>query len=240
MCYVVFSSAGTAILVDMSAPTGQKNDEILYVLAPRGLNLRATANAGSEKLLTVPYGAAVSLLEAPAGEEMLVDNLPGGMAKVRYGDQVGYMFDGYLCSLPAPVDQDEHDIHAYVDRARGVGRQVYYEKCERDYDGYYQTQENITPFITDWAEAYLLAQRLFKIPEKLLFPKPSSEQEQGIENPDKEAMVWEDSLQVKRDEQGGITEITYYFRQEGGGRVINIIRDPEQESLMISQVLIAD
>ena len=67
-----------------------------YVLAPSGLNLRKEAKANSEKLTNIPYGAQVELITKPEESSMLVDQIPGGMAKVSYEGLIGYAFDGYL------------------------------------------------------------------------------------------------------------------------------------------------
>ncbi len=209
-----------------------------YVLAPSGLNLRVSAEPASDRITTIPYGTRVELTASAKDQNMQVDQLPGGMAKVTYGKLEGYVFDGYLSRFPAPVKKESTE--QYVQRIRDARQGAMYEKCSRDWDGYYQEEEAITIYLEDWAEAFLLAQRLFEIPEKLLFPQLSASESESFSNPDKEEEVWEDNLTVRRDEQGLIIGINYFYRREGGGRTVNISPAPDQNGLRLSLTLIAD
>lgn len=209
-----------------------------FILAPSGLNLRATSSPGSQKLLTIPYGSKVELLAPAAVPDMMVDNFPGGMAKVKYGDKEGYVFDGYISRFPAP--EQRQDVKKYVEKIRDNRQGVMYEHCTRDYDGYYQEEEAITLYITDWAEAYLVARQLFEMPQTILFPKPSKLETETFPNPDKEEEVWEDMITVRRNEKGELTSIKYFYRREGGGRSVFIEADPEFEAIRLSLTLIAD
>lgn len=209
-----------------------------FILAPSGLNLRATADPSSERLTTIPYGTQIELLEAAKKRDMMVDQFPGGMARVKYGEREGYVFDGYLSRFPAPIERQP--IEKYVERIREARQGVMYEKCTRDWDGYYQEEEAITLHIDDWAEAFLVARQLFEIPQGLLFPKPSAKESDSFHNPDKEAEVWEDSMTVRRNEKGEIIAIDYFYRREGGGRSVSIMPDPQQEAIRLSLTLISD
>ena len=208
-----------------------------YVLAKSGLRLRAAADLDAQKKATIPFGAKVEIIEPALEQDMLVDNFPGGMAKVKYGDLTGFVFDGYLCKMPVR-QKIENDLNNYKEWVRGKGGYILFENCERDYDGYYQSEQIIIPYITDWAEVYLLAKTLFDLPFD--FPKASTKAEETFENPKKGEYVWEDSLTIERDETGKIKQITRYLRSEGGGITIMIEEDGQQNSLRISKTEIAD
>ncbi len=85
-----------------------RTGDTLYVGAGSGLNLRDDVGLAANKLGTVPYGAAVVMLQDPKdGTTFEVEELPGftisGLwIKVRYQGQEGYVFDGYLTRLPMP------------------------------------------------------------------------------------------------------------------------------------------
>ena len=224
-------------------PVVLKQSGIYYVLAPNGLNMRRGADAASSKIMTLAYGTKVELIQPAAQRNMRIDNFPGGMAKVKVGSQEGYVFDGYLSRMPAPSqDQDQEDIvAAYVEKARAAGLFVIYEKCHYDADGYYRSEDTITPDpIADWAGAYLLAQRLFDIPTTLPFPKPSQQKEEVIHNSKKLEYAWEDSLRVFRNEKGVIIRMVREVRMEGGGSVVTISRNTDLEKFELSQTLMAD
>lgn len=209
-----------------------------FILAPSGLNLRATSDPGSKKIMTIPYGAKITLLTPASASDMMVDNFPGGMAKVRYNNQEGYVFDGYISRFPAPEKQQ--DVKKYVENIRDNRQSVMYEHCTRDHDGYYQDEEAITFYIEDWAEIYLVARQLFEIPQGLLFPKPSQHEVETFPNPNKKEEVWEDMITVRRNKKGELTSIRYFYRVEGGGRSVFIEGDPEFDAISVSLTLISD
>lgn len=132
-----------------------QNGKTFTVLAPSGLNLRAGADANATKIVTVPYGETVTLMAAAATNDMTVDGLSGGMAKVDYQGKSGYMFSGYLS--PISVATEDEDLEQFLARVRGEGQEVYYEEIKRDYDGYYQSEYNYTFPHLSWQEAFLLA-----------------------------------------------------------------------------------
>jgi hypothetical protein len=218
--------------------TSPKAPGTYFILAPSGLNLRAASSPGAAKILTIPYGSKIELLTPAAAADMMVDNFPGGMAKVKYGNQEGYVFDGYLSRFPAP--EQRQDVKKYVEKIRDHRQGAMYEHCTRDYDGYYQEEEAITLYITDWAEAFLVARQLFEIPQAILFPKPSDKEVETFPNPNKEEEVWEDMITVRRNKKGKLTSIKYFYRREGGGRSVFIEADPQLEAIRLSLTLIAD
>ncbi len=209
-----------------------------FIFAPSGLNLRAASVPSSKRLLTIPYGAKVELTESAENREMKVDQFSGGMAKVKYGDQVGYLFDGYISRFPAP--KTKQTVEKYVEDIREARHGVLYEKCTRDWSGLYQEEEAISLNIDDWEEAFLVARQLYQMPPKILFPKPSKKESETINNPDKEEFVWEDAMVVKRNAQGEIISMNYYYRLEGGGRAVTIEKGDNQEMLRLSLTLLAD
>lgn len=76
----------------------------LFVLAPSGLRLRKAPEQSSSVLATVPYGASVTALSPPDGDRFEVDGIEGIWLKVKFKNQEGYLFDGYLSQLPAPAE----------------------------------------------------------------------------------------------------------------------------------------
>lgn len=102
-------------------------NETKYVWARSGLNLRKTPDFKGEKLTTLPYGAKVTLTEYPLVERGTNDigeyeypqtvtvtalkwpgqndpemsyKVSGSWAKVRANNQEGYLFTGYLSTMP--------------------------------------------------------------------------------------------------------------------------------------------
>jgi ABC-type Fe3+-hydroxamate transport system substrate-binding protein len=144
----------------------QNNTTTFYVLASSGLNLRKSADANAEKITLLPKGAKVTLLTPAAAKNMTVDNLKGGMAKVKYGDQTGFVFDGYLSAYPWPADlqRDEDDrTKTYVDQVRDLGKEATLETHEWDHGGYFRSEKGIHLFTNNWQEVFLLAKAMHNI-----------------------------------------------------------------------------
>jgi len=94
----------------------QPNDS-LYVWAVSGLNMRTTPDLKSRKIVTIPYGNQVRIIETAKDSSMLEvvlqketssnnKTIPailikGSWCKVQYKNNTGYVFDGFLSKLPA-------------------------------------------------------------------------------------------------------------------------------------------
>lgn len=239
LCSLLFLTAFTPDNQRILSSIAQKDEaKYLYVYAPNGLNMREGPLVSHNKLTKIPYGAKVELI-SPAGEqELTVDGLIGGMAKVSYEGFTGYAFEGYLCKYKAPSLNME--IRKYVEELRQDGHMVYYEKTERDYDGYFQFEESILLFDYSWQEGFLVAKQLCRIPPKFNFPSSGKQDEEKFENPEKAEYAWSDEMSVKRA-KGKIVEISYYYRGEGGGHSVTIKEDKEgHNALRITSLGIAD
>lgn len=97
------------------------NTNVYYVWAPSGLTLRATGNAGGDKLGVLPYGTRVEVIDgrgetlsvvaaaacdcedAPAawGASRRVE-IGGHFARITAGEREGHVFTGYLSRFPPP------------------------------------------------------------------------------------------------------------------------------------------
>lgn len=80
---------------------GVKTGECLFNLYPGGLNLRKEPSKESKLLATLEYGEKIEVIE-PTQQKFETDNLRGYWVKIRYKKKEGYLFDGYLTSLPVP------------------------------------------------------------------------------------------------------------------------------------------
>lgn len=240
LCGLVLSSFRTVLFEDTTT---------FYVLAPSGLNLRKDADPNSAKLDLIPLGGKVTLLTASTAKNLTVDQLSGGMAKVKYGDKTGFVFDGYLSKFPPPKKaintEGEYKIETYVEKLREVpDATVLHEEHTMDYGGIYSSESSIHLSTQNWQEAFLIAKLLMNIPPKLLYPKVNRAVETIIPNPDKKEQAWSDELKVERDKTGQLISISYYYRSEGGGWGAVISKSTEgtetQKLLKIAYTGLAD
>lgn len=230
------------LLVFQSAWT-QKGSNFRYIMAPSGLNFRESPDAGAQKIQLIAYGEKVELLAPADKSDLVIDGIPGGMAKISYNGKTGYAFEGYLGRFPAPKNATfgEEFMEPFAESIRSAGYNTLYETIRRDYGGYYQFE---TALVIDGdyiMDGYLMARELFHIPPKLHLPKPSSKLEESVENPEKKEYSWSDELVVKRNGNGKIVEIYYSNRGEGGGKSIVIKMDPDADkAIRVSEIGIAD
>ena len=87
--------------------------ETIYVWAEKGLNMRKLPDAKSEKIAALPYGekvivqANIGIIVAHEVEEFKDFKVHGVWLLVKYGDKEGFVFDGYLSRLVAPVKSEK-------------------------------------------------------------------------------------------------------------------------------------
>lgn len=231
-------SAWIAMLLVGLAGTLSAQNNNLFVLAPSGLNLRESADPASKKIKTLPYGTKVVLLTASASNDLKIDNIPGGMAKVSANGVTGYIFDGYLSGFPAPTP--EMSVEKYVELARKELQAVHFESHNYDYDGYYRQEDGVTLLKGDWPEAFLIGKMLGGIPDKINFPPLSDTKDKTYKNPDISDVAWSDEMLVERETNGEIRKISYHYRGEGSGSFVNIHYADDFDGMLIMVGSIAD
>jgi hypothetical protein len=100
-----------------------KEGENIHVWASSGLNMRSKPDAKAEKLATIPYGAKV-VVQPNIGVKIPfeVEEFKGFVVKgywllVKYDNTEGFVFDGFLSRLPAPISSIViGDIDEYLDQ----------------------------------------------------------------------------------------------------------------------------
>ncbi len=77
----------------------------LFVTANSGVNLRVSPSTKGKILKGVGFNSSILIEDqfdySPKYEDE-IDGKKGHWIKVRSGNQVGYLFDGFLCKLPSP------------------------------------------------------------------------------------------------------------------------------------------
>jgi hypothetical protein len=81
--------------------------DTLYVLGVSGLKLRNSPKLAAGTMTVVPYASQVIVKEITVVNESVEEApgyfIKGSWVKVGYGNKEGYVFDGYLSSLPPPA-----------------------------------------------------------------------------------------------------------------------------------------
>lgn len=84
----------------------------LNVTASSGLKMRNAPGLHSKVITVVPYGATVTVLADFLEEKTseTIEWVEGSWTLVAYGDDEGYVFDGFLSELPVPLEDFEKTI----------------------------------------------------------------------------------------------------------------------------------
>ena len=79
-----------------------RKDNLFNVFAPSGLKVKSRPTMRRSRTLGVlPYGAQVEVVDT-TDQELLVDWINAPWVEVKFGEEAGYIFGGYLSRLPAP------------------------------------------------------------------------------------------------------------------------------------------
>ncbi len=138
-----------------------------YVLAEKGLTMREEPNLDSKKLEVVNYGLAVQVIAEDAHAISPVGGLTGKMVKVIHGDNEGYMFDGYLSSIPVPLKNQGVEEYVKSLKRKSLSADNRYED-----ENEMSAAEVVSIPAASFQEALLIGQRLgllsisFDIPNK--------------------------------------------------------------------------
>ena len=89
----------------------------LNVLATSGMNLRDAPKGNVLK--KIPYGSRIKTLQAKnTANPETVDGIKGNWVKVEYNGATGFLFDGFLSTLPAP-ELNGRNLLTYAERSFG-------------------------------------------------------------------------------------------------------------------------
>ena len=90
-CFISFLFLSTDTV--NGAETEQSKDK--YVAAKSGLNLRSEPNKLSKAVTLIPFGSKVTI-EKSEGDEIFLDGRYGKWVNVKYGNNTGWVFSGFL------------------------------------------------------------------------------------------------------------------------------------------------
>jgi hypothetical protein len=130
--------------------------EAYYVLAASGLRMRTGPSLKSEKMDVVEYSEKIQVIMDDAIQPIVVNGIKGRMLKVIYKNKTGYMFEGYLSSIPVP--EKEQTYAAYARQLKRKGYDANFEErwSKEEPIGY----ETLTLPTKNLQEAFLIVQRL--------------------------------------------------------------------------------
>jgi hypothetical protein len=138
-------------IVNLTAQSSRfKETETLNVWASKGMNMRDKPDAKATKVATIPYGVKVIVqpnigIKAPFEvEEIKGLVVKGYWLLVKYENTEGFVFDGYLSRLPAPIPTEQDlSIETYLNVQIGkVGKRYDVQILDKVKNTYRKTTPN--------------------------------------------------------------------------------------------------
>lgn len=158
-----------SLLASCGNPEATKNDgsslvdavtftetQTRYIAAAGGLRMREQASLDAPKLNVVPYGKKVQVVSSDAAPISPISGLSGEMVKVMYGKKQGYVFSGYLSSVPMPQKGQFPEDYIKELESQGVDARYSYNMADDELSD--ETIINLP--VNSFQEAFLIAQRL--------------------------------------------------------------------------------
>ena len=213
-----------AIENNIVLPNAQKNPKSMFVIAPNGLSLRKDNSITSKRLLAMPLGVEVTVLEKSTNDSLTIDNIRGGMYKVRYLEIEGFSFSGYLSLFPLP-DKNQ-SMAKYAEKLNTIFPNVSYSSKSTDPDFHEGFIDTFRLPARSWSEAFYMATAIYHLPKSFDFPDSTGVAQETIEEPTKPAEAWSSFMTITRSENN-FESIEYAYRAEGFGYRILLTKPNE-------------
>ncbi len=227
--YPVKSNSETAL-----SPPTQKLKDIepysqgtsLYIHSLDGLNLRAAPSLAAKKVTRMIYGEH-AVVESRTNNLTTItyDNIDGLWVHISYKGVTGYAFGGYLSRFPVPKSKS---LKEYVNSLKLAGKNLAEFDVETKFDNP-NSNSKFAIVLTNarFIDGFLVAKKLFSIPNRFRYPIKSRLKVTTINDPEIRAEISGKSIEIHRNDNGDITGLIYFEKGQGWGRksTITVIED---------------
>lgn len=209
--------------------------EYVYVTAVSGLTLREQPNLQSTKLVVMPLGTKVKVINAEEKTTMNVGGIDGGMDEVEFNNTKGFAFNGFMSKF-SPSGEKANTKNYAEELKKDFSKVEYSETTGGTPSKPTKTETLILP-TNKWHEAFFVAQQLFNIPKVFAFPNPKGSNHETQQNANKKKNDFLSEMQISRN-ANELQKITYNYKTEGFGYVVNITKNAK--GMKIEKVEVAD
>jgi len=211
----------------------QTVQEYMYVTAVSGLTLREYPNLQSEKLVVMPLGTKVKIINAEGKTTMNVGGIDGAMDEVEYNNQKGFAFNGFMSKFFPPGETAVAKNYS-EELKKDFPSVEYLETNGGTASKPTKTETLILP--TDkWHEAFFMAQQLFNIPKAFAFPNPKGSNNETQQDGNKKKNDFISELQISRN-ANQLQKIVYNYKTTGYGFIVTISEDAKGMKLEKTEV----
>lgn len=205
----------------------------LYVTAVSGLTLREHPNLQSEKLVVMPLGTKVKIINAEGKTTMNVGGIDGAMDEVEFNNTKGFAFNGFMSKFFPPGESAVAKNYA-EEIKKDFPSVEYFETNGGTASKPTKTETLILP--TDkWHEAFFAAQQLFNIPKAFAFPNPKGSNNEIQQDGNKKKNDFISELQISRN-ANQLQKIFYNYKTTGYGFIVTISEDTKGMKLEKTEV----
>ncbi|VAW79183.1 hypothetical protein MNBD_GAMMA12-414 [hydrothermal vent metagenome] len=202
-----------------------KGDDV-YVHSLSGLSLRKLASTTAGRQAIMKYGAKLTIASRPDLEKTLVvENIKGYWVEVDYNGIIGYAFTGFLSRFPAPQSKSPTAYLSLLEKSGFADAKYTTSKTDRTETSGPVTDTSITLINATILDGFLIARRLFSIPDSLKLPEYQLNLKMTIEDPEKPESMLSRKMTVEIEKSGKPMSITLHTRIQGSGsdRSITVI-----------------
>lgn len=211
--------------VDTDSIPQQLAPAALYVTAVSGLTLREHPNLQSTKLVVMPLGTKVQVINAAGQNTMNVGGIDGAMDEIKYNNQTGFAFNGFMSKFPPPLSTNAN-AQNYAEELKGEFPNVEYTLATGGTASKPTKTETLILPTDKWHEAFFLAQQLFEIPRQFAFPNPRGSNNETQQNADRKKKDLTSELHISRS-NNELQKVVYNYKTEGFGYTVNITKEAD-------------
>lgn len=213
----------------------QTAPESMYVTAVSGLTLREHPNLQSAKLAVMPLGTEVKIINAQEETTMNVGGIDGAMDEIEYNNKTGFAFNGFMGKFFPPGENTV--AKNYAEELKKDFPNVEYSETTGGTASKPTKTETLMLPTDKWHEAFFTAQQLFNIPKEFAFPNPKGSNHETQQNGNKKKNVSISELQISRN-ANQLQKITYNYKTDGVGYIVNISKDTK--GMKLERVEVSD
>lgn len=207
--------------------------ESMYVTAVSGLTLREHPNLQSAKLVVMPLGTKVKIVNTEGKTTMNVGGIDGAMDEVEFNNQKGFAFNGFMSKFSPPGEGAI--AKNYVEEIKKEFPSVEYSETNGGTASKPTKSEILVLPTAKWHEAFFMAQQLFNIPKAFAFPNPKGSNNETQHNSNKKKNDFLSELQISRN-ANQLQKIVYNYKTTGYGFIVTISEDAKGMKLEKTEV----
>ncbi len=193
-------------------------DDVVYVHSLSGLSLRKLASTTAGRQAIMKYGAKLTIASRPdLDKTLVVENIKGYWVEVDYNGIKGYAFTGFLSRFPAPITKSPTAYLTLLEKSGFADAKYATSKTPRSETSGPVSETTITLINANILDGFLIARRLFPIPDSLKLPEYQLNLKMTIDDPEKPESMLSRKMTVEIMKNGKPASITVRSRIQGSG-----------------------